>query len=145
MKEIILLGASGNIGSQAREIITDNKSDFVLTGVSVGRNIAELEKIINTFPSVKYVTVEDYKDYIVLKEKYPQITFFYDDQGLIDLIDNCPCSLVINALVGFVGFLPSLHTIEKGIDLALANKESLVVGGKLIKDALKKLKQGELK
>lgn len=140
MKEIILLGASGNIGSQAREIITDNKSDFVLTGVSVGRNIAELEKIINTFPFVKYVTVEDYKDYIVLKEKYPQITFFYDDQGLIDLIDNCPCSLVINALVGFVGFLPSLHTIEKGIDLALANKESLVVGGKLIKDALKKSK-----
>ena len=136
MKEIILLGASGNIGSQAREIITDNKSDFVLTGVSVGRNIAELEKIINTFPSVKYVTVEDYKDYIVLKEKYPQITFFYDDQGLIDLIVNCPCSLVINALVGFVGLLPSLHTIEKGIDLALANKESLVVGGKLIKDAL---------
>ncbi len=138
MKEIILLGASGNIGTQAREIIIDNQSDFVLTGVSVGRNIVELERIIDKFSTVKYITVEDYKDYIFLKEKYSHITFFFGEEGLIDLIDNCPCSLVINALVGFVGFLPSLHTVEKGIDLALANKESLVVGGKLIKDALKK-------
>ena len=138
MKKVIILGASGNIGGQVREIILENPNDFTLVGISVGHRIELVDQILLDFPSIKFVTIQDYQDYLSLKSKYPNINFFYEDQGLIDLIDSSHPDLVVNALVGFVGFLPSFHTVKKGIDLALANKESLVVGGKLIKDELKK-------
>ena len=140
MKKIIILGATGSIGTQTIEVIEENPQDFELTGVSVGHNIELLKVILSKFESIKYVSVHDEKDYISLKEEYPHISFYYGDEGLISLIDNCSSSMIVNALVGFVGFIPSLHAIKKGIDLALANKESLVVGGSLIKRELKKSK-----
>ncbi|MDD7735278.1 MAG: 1-deoxy-D-xylulose-5-phosphate reductoisomerase [Bacilli bacterium] len=140
MKKIIILGATGSIGCQTREVIKENPQDFELVGVSIGHNIKLLRKILESFECIKFVTVQEYSDYIYLKEEYPKITFFYGNEGLISLIENCPSDLVVNSLVGFVGFLPSLYTIKKGIDLALANKESLVVGGSLIKKEMKKSK-----
>lgn len=135
MEKIILLGASGSIGSQTLEILSENPSDFELTGVSVGRRIGALEKILSSFRNVRMACVQEREDFLRLREKYPQVEFVYGDRGLLELIDRVPASLVVNSLVGFVGFLPSLHCLEKGIDLALANKESLVVGGDLLKSA----------
>ena len=137
MKKITILGATGSIGCQTREVIKENPQDFELVCVSIGHNIKLLRKILESFECIKFVTVQEYSDYIYLKEEYPKITFFYGNEGLISLIENCPSDLVVNSLVGFVGFLPSLYTIKKGIDLALANKESLVVGGSLIKKEMK--------
>jgi 1-deoxy-D-xylulose-5-phosphate reductoisomerase len=138
MRNIIILGASGSIGEQTQEILLDNNKEFNLVGLSIGNQIHKLDDIINKFQSVKVVCLKNYQDYLVYKNKYPSITFFYGDEGLISLIDACEADIVVNALVGFVGFLPSLHTVEKGITLALANKESLVVGGELIKQTIKK-------
>ena len=117
MKKIIILGATGSIGTQTIEVIEENPQDFELTGVSVGHNIELLKVILSKFESMKYVSVHDEKDYISLKEEYPHISFYYGDEGLISLIDNCSSSMIVNALVGFVGFIPSLHAIKKGIDL----------------------------
>ncbi len=138
MEKIILLGASGSIGSQTLEILLENPLDFELTGVSVGHRVGCLETILSSFPSVRTVCVREREDSLLLKEKYPRVEFVWGDRGLIELIDRAEASLVVNSLVGFVGFLPSLHCLEKGIDLALANKESLVVGGNLLKEARKK-------
>lgn len=137
MKRVIILGSSGSIGSQTQEIILDNPNDFVLKGISIGNNIDSLHKSLKEFNSITHVCVKNENDYLLLKNQYPEITFYYGDEGLIQLIDHCEVDLVVNSLVGFVGFVPSLHTVTKGIDLALANKESLVVGGHLIKNALK--------
>ena len=137
MEKIVILGSSGSIGRQTQEIILDNSKDFELVGVSVGHNIDALKNTLRNFNTIRYVTVLEYEDYLTLKEEYPNITFFYGDQGLLSLIDCSSCDMVVNALVGFVGFLPSFHCVSKGIDLALANKESLVVGGNLIKEQIK--------
>ena len=137
MKKIVILGSSGSIGTQTQEIILDNPNDFSLVGVSVGNNIEKLKETLKLFDSIKYVTVKENDQYLILKDEYPQINFYYGDEGLISLINECECDLVVNALVGFVGFLPTFYVVKKGIDLALANKESLVVGSSLIKKELK--------
>ena len=138
MKEIILLGATGSIGKQTQDIILDNPNDFSLVGISIGNQVNLLEGIISRFSSIKSVCLKNYQDFLEYKNKYPSINFYYGDEGLLELITNTSCSMVVNALVGFVGFLPSLYTVSKGLDLALANKESLVVGGELIKKEIKK-------
>ena len=61
---------------------------------------------------------------------------FSGDEGLLELVKTCDYDILVNALVGFVGFLPTYHAILTDHDVALANKESLVVGGELIKKAL---------
>ena len=138
MKKICLLGSTGSIGRQTIEIINDNIKDFSLVGVSCGKNINELRKILLSNKNIKFACVQDEENISLLEEEFKDVTFYYGDEGLIKLIDSSSCDMVVNALVGFVGFIPSVHTISKNIDLALANKESLVVGGEIINDLLKK-------
>ena len=138
MKKICLLGSTGSIGRQTIEIINDNIKDFSLVGVSCGKNINELRKILFSNQDIKFVCVQDKENISLLEEEFKDVTFYYGDEGLIKLIDSSSYDMVVNALVGFVGFIPSVHTISKNIDLALANKESLVVGGEIINDLLKK-------
>ena len=137
MEQIVILGASGSIGTQTLDILEDNQDDFTLVGVSIGHNLESLKDTLKRFDSIKYVCVQEESDKVQLEKLYPHLHFFSGDQGLISLIDASKCSFVVNSLVGFVGFLPSLHTVSKGLTLALANKESLVVGGSLIKKAIK--------
>ena len=68
MKKIIILGATGSIGCQTREVIKENPQDFELVGVSIGHNIKLLRKILESFECIKFVTVQEYSDYIYLKE-----------------------------------------------------------------------------
>ncbi|MBE6143013.1 MAG: 1-deoxy-D-xylulose-5-phosphate reductoisomerase [Erysipelotrichaceae bacterium] len=138
MKKICLLGSTGSIGRQTIEIINDNIKDFSLVGVSCGKNINELRKILFSNKDIKFACVQDKENISLLEEEFKDVTFYYGDEGLIKLIDSSSYDMVVNALVGFVGFIPSVHTISKNIDLALANKESLVVGGEIINDLLKK-------
>lgn len=140
MERILLLGASGSIGEQTLEIIKDNPKDFFLVGVSVGHKINKLEEILENFSSIQYVCVQEEQDYLELKNKYPHLYFYYGDDGLIDIIRESKVDKVVNALVGFVGFRPSLETLKEGLNLCLANKESLVVGGELLLEAKKKTK-----
>ena len=135
--KILVLGASGSIGEQTLDIISLNTNDFELVGLSVGNNVKVLKKILKKFPSVKYVCVKNEKDYLLLKKKYINISFYYGDGGLISLINNAQPEMVVNALVGFVGLSPTVYSLENNIDVAIANKESIVVGGELINNILK--------
>ena len=135
--KILVLGASGSIGEQTLDIISSNTNDFELVGLSVGNNVKVLKKILKKFPSVKYVCVKNEKDYLSLKKKYINISFYYGDGGLISLINNAQPEMVVNALVGFVGLSPTIYSLENNIDVAIANKESIVVGGELINNILK--------
>lgn len=135
---IVLLGASGSIGTQALDIISEEQDKFRLVGFSVGKNINKVYEIVKQFPNVKYVCIQDPNELDTLKNRFPNITFFSSDEGLIKVIDAAKPTLVVNALVGFVGLAPTVHALELGIDVALANKEAIVVGGELIKSIQEK-------
>ena len=135
MENVVLLGASGSIGQQTLDILRAHPDEFRLVGVSVGKRIDSLRAILNEFKTVKYACVQEENSELI--KEFPQVTFFSKDEGLIKLVSIDDCTKVINSLVGFVGFLPSLKTIENNKDLILANKETLVAGGDLIKEALR--------
>ena len=134
MKRLILMGASGSIGTQAIDIIKAHDDQLELVGVSVGYNIDYLKKLLSEF-KLKYVyTIEQNNELIY---KYPNTKFFYGEFGLQDLARVDDYDLLINALVGFAGFKPTLAAIRNKKDIALANKETLVAGGRIIYEALK--------
>lgn len=137
MKKVLILGASGSIGSQTIDVIKNNREFFSLVGISVGNRIDSIKDIISSFPECKYIWVKNEEDHKRLKGEYPKINWYVSEDDLLRLIDDSECDMVVNALLGFVGLSPSLHTLELGKTLCLANKESLFCGGFLIKKALK--------
>ncbi|MBR4163638.1 MAG: 1-deoxy-D-xylulose-5-phosphate reductoisomerase [Solobacterium sp.] len=137
MKKLVLLGASGSIGIQTIDVVLQHPDQFEITALSVGRNLDALHKILKQI-SVKKVCVQEKEALASLEKLYPDIVFTSGDEGLIELSQADDYDVLVNALVGFVGFMPTLKAIESGHDVALANKETLVVGGKLIKEALVK-------
>lgn len=136
MKKVVLLGASGSIGQQSLDVLRCFPSEFELCGVSVGRRTDCLKKICHDFPSVKHICTQDYNSEIACA--FSDKIYSFGDNGLQRLAEMQEADLVINALVGFVGFLPSLRAIESGKDLALANKETLVAGGEIMQEALRR-------
>jgi 1-deoxy-D-xylulose-5-phosphate reductoisomerase len=118
MKKIIILGSTGSIGTQALEIIEANPDLFQVVGL-VGNNNQELlnsqAKAFNV-PAAKAVTGAD---------------------AAVRLIEDTDADVVINGITGSVGLMPTLATLKTGKVLALANKESLIVGGRLVTEAAK--------
>ena len=134
MKRVIILGASGSIGTQALDVIDDHPEELELVGISVYNQKEYALKLLN----------ERHIPYVALKESdpsleaaFPKTHFFFGEKGLEDLAMLAEYDLLINALVGFSGFKPTLKAIENQKDVALANKETLVSGGDLINEALK--------
>jgi len=137
MKQIILLGATGSIGTQCIDVVMEHSSLYEFVAMACGKNINKLESIIKQYPSCIYFSVSEKEDALILSKKYPKKTFYYGKSGILKLLD-LKADIVVNALVGFIGLEPSLKAIEQHMVLALANKESLVTGGELIKKALYK-------
>lgn len=140
MKKLLLLGASGSIGTQTIDVVTHHKNEFSIIGLSVGYNIEKLHEILAQLPSVRFVCVANKNDVEEVKQSYPTLQVVCGDEGLKDICIQCEYDVLVNALVGFRGLVPTLCAIEQGKDVALANKESLVAGGPLVKAALAKHK-----
>ena len=136
MRNVLCLGASGSIGTQTLDIIADNPGTFCLKGISVGKRIEKINGILQAFPSVTHVCVQAEADYLRLKEEHPDLSWHHGDKGLVEIIESCECDMVVNALVGFSGLVPSVTALKRDRILCLANKESLVVGGALIRKLL---------
>ena len=141
--KVCLLGASGSIGNQTIDVINKNPKDFSLVAFSVGKRTRCISYILRKHHEVKHICISNKSKAKEYSEKYPGITFYNGESGLLELIRNSAAEMVVNALVGFVGLLPSIEAIKCHKKLALANKESLVVGGDLINSLLKEYK-GEL-
>ncbi len=137
MKNILLLGGSGSIGTQTIDVINKYNSRFNLTGISVGNRTEILEELIKKYANLNYFCLKNQKDYLYFKNKYPDKHFYYGDEGLLKIINECPCDMVVNALIGFVGFLPTIECLKLNKILCLSNKESLVVGGEIVNKYLK--------
>ncbi|MBQ9266644.1 MAG: 1-deoxy-D-xylulose-5-phosphate reductoisomerase [Bacilli bacterium] len=136
MRKLLILGASGSIGSQTLDVIITYNL-YELVAVTVGNRFNAVDEIIAKFPTVKFVTLKDPKVAKEYQIKYPNVTFYSGNDGLLEIIENSGADVVVNALTGFAGLLPSIKTLEKNKILCLANKESLVVGGEFINKLLK--------
>ena len=135
MKRLILMGASGSIGTQTIDVLKQHRDELELVGVSVGHNIAYLKEFLEDF-RLKYVFSLEPNEELI--RKHPSIRFFYGDDGLEKMAALEDYDMLVNALVGFAGFKPTLVAINNKKDIALANKETLVAGGKVIYEALNK-------
>lgn len=131
MKKILLLGATGSIGQQTIDVIEQHPDQFELVGISAGVNEEKLHEIVKKNPSIEVVglAIEPEKDFEGKK-------VFFGKENMVECIRNCDYDLLVNATVGFRGLKPTLESLNKGIDVALANKESLVAGGTLVRKAL---------
>lgn len=136
MRKVLLLGASGSIGTQSLDIIERHKDRFLLTGFSLGHRVQYVPEVLRRFPSVQYLCVSNASDAENLRKTYPNLEIYHGDEGLVSIIERCPCDMVINALVGFAGLVPSVTSLRLNKILCLANKESLVVGGSIINELL---------
>lgn len=136
--DLVILGASGSIGTQTIDVIKNNEKKWTLKGFSVGNKTFYVDEILKEFKDVNSICLKNKKDYLNYKNKYPSIKFFYGDKGLIKLIKYNKNATILNALVGFVGLSPSIVSLKLNRTLLLANKESLVCGGNLINKILKR-------
>lgn len=132
MKKIVLLGATGSIGQQTIDVIEQHPDQFELVGISGGYQEDVLHDIVKRHPSIQVVGMAKKP-----KMDFEDQTVFYGDENMVECIQNVDYDLLVNATVGFRGLKPTLSSIEKKKDVALANKESLVAGGELVNRALK--------
>lgn len=124
---MILLGSTGSIGCNALKIA--QTFHLKVETLVAGKNIALLNQQIADF-NPRYVVIADKNDAHQLQHSKAKILFGIE--GILQALELSSSSLVLNALVGFIGLEPTLHAISLGKKVALANKESLVSGGWLI-------------
>lgn len=137
MRKVLLLGASGSIGSQTIDVLLKYKDKFDLVGVSVGNRVENTDNLIKNFANLNYFCFKNEKDYDEFLLRHPEKQAYFGDEGLIKIIEESNADMVVNALIGFVGFLPSIKALKMDKILCLANKESLVVGGEIVNSLLK--------
>jgi 1-deoxy-D-xylulose-5-phosphate reductoisomerase len=129
-KRLLILGSTGSIGTQALDIL-ERSSELELVGLSAERS---WEALVNQAVShgVKRISLVDEDAAARAAEAWTDGEVLRGAEGLVQLVVESGADLVLNALVGSAGLGPTVATLGEGIDLALANKESLVVGGELV-------------
>lgn len=137
MKNITILGSTGSIGQSTVDIIRDNPDKFNIIGLSCNNNIDLLRKQILEF-NPKFVSISNEKKASEIKEEFKNIQVLSGESGNIELV-KMQADMVVNALMGISGLLPTYEAIMNGKDIALANKETMVTGGELIMKAVKKM------
>ena len=129
MRRILIVGSTGSIGKQALDVVERNP-ELEVVGLAAA---SSWERLLEQAAAhgVGRVALAD-PDAAARASEHSQVEVLAGPEGLVDLITETDCDLVLNALVGSAGLGPTVATLGEGIDLALANKESLVVGGELV-------------
>ena len=135
-KTVSILGSTGSIGTQSLEVC--EKHGFNVTALSANNNIELLEKQARKFNS-KYVCIYNPEKYSQLKQNLSDtgIKILCGMEGLCEIASLPQNDIVLNSVVGMVGLLPTLTSINAGKDIALANKETLVAGGEIVMSSAK--------
>ncbi len=136
MKNIYLLGATGSIGKQTIDVIKAHDKQYKLIGVSLGRNDKDNDQILSDFP-IEIACLRSDEKLKLYQTKYPKVTFVVGAEGLIKVAKYPKPGLVVNALSGSAGLKPTVTAIKQKKSIALANKETLVMAGDLIKRYIK--------
>jgi 1-deoxy-D-xylulose-5-phosphate reductoisomerase len=129
-RRLLLLGSTGSIGTQALDILRGSDA-FDLVGLSAERSWEALVEQATAY-GVTRIALADADAAARAADAWPDGEVLAGAEGLVRLVVESDADLVLNALVGSAGLGPTVATLGEGIDLALANKESLVVGGELV-------------
>jgi 1-deoxy-D-xylulose-5-phosphate reductoisomerase len=130
VRSVLILGSTGSIGVQALDVV-ERSDDLEVAGLAAQSSWETLVEQAKAF-GVGRVALADEDAAALAAEAWPAGSVLAGAEGLVELITETRCDLVLNALVGSAGLGPTIASLGEGIDLALANKESLVVGGELV-------------
>ena len=130
-RRLAILGSTGSIGVQALDVVARSDGELQVVALSAHSAWESLLEQARTL-GVTRVALSDPDAAARASEAWTDGTVLTGPNGLVELIVDCGCDLVLNAIVGSAGLVPTVATLGEGIDLALANKESLVVGGELV-------------
>lgn len=133
MKKIAILGSTGSIGAQTLDVVREHSDELQVVALAAGSNKERLKEQIKEFHP-KLVSLSDEKKAQELKEELAgeQVEVVCGMEGLIEVAGADSADVVVTAVVGMMGILPTMEAIKKGKDIALANKETLVTAGHLI-------------
>ena len=139
MKKISLLGSTGSIGTNVLDVIERNPENFQIIGMSAGSNIDLFAKQIRKFKP-RVVALFDTKKIPTLKELIADldIEILSGEEGTITVATLTEADVVVSGVMGSAGLLPAIHALKSGKNLALANKETLVIAGELVLREAKK-------
>ncbi len=138
MKNVVILGSTGSIGTQSLEVI-EEKQGFSVLAISGNSNIALLEKQARKFKP-KYVAVPDTKKAEDLKTRIKDtgVSVLSGKESLEQIASLSDADIVITGIVGIAGLLPTLAAVKAGARIGLANKETLVTAGDIVMETAKK-------
>ncbi|ADK14376.1 MULTISPECIES: 1-deoxy-D-xylulose-5-phosphate reductoisomerase [Clostridium] len=135
MKRISIIGATGSIGTQTLDVLRKQKGDFQLIGVSANSSVDKLLHIIDEF-NPKYAVLTEKESYLKIKDifsnKKSNTKILFGVDGLNTIASLPEVDMVVTSVVGMIGLVPTIKAIKAKKDIALANKETLVVGGELV-------------
>ncbi len=134
VKNISLLGSTGSIGKNVLSVVRENPDRFRIVGLSAGRNISLLAEQVREFSPIS-ISVADEQLVAPLAEMLSQDyqgEIFSGDSGNCRVATLADADMVVTAVVGAVGLLPTMEAIRAGKDIGLANKETLVMAGRLV-------------
>lgn len=130
-KQISILGSTGSIGTQTLEVIEKINDSIEILALAGGDNVALLMQQIERFKP-KMVCVRSDLSRIEIQRRFPEVSILFGDQGLQEICSNRQNDLIVVAVSGKTGLKPTLIAIENKIDVALANKETLVMAGDIV-------------
>lgn len=138
MKNIVLIGSTGSIGTQTLDIVRAHRDELTITALAAGRNVEKIEEQIREF-SPLMACLYDESAAADLKERVRDlpVRIVCGMDGLLEEAELAESDLFLNAVVGMIGIRPTLAAIHAGKTIALANKETLVTAGHLIIPAVK--------
>ena len=139
VKTLALLGATGSIGTQALEVVRQQPGRFRVAVLSAQRQWELLARQAREFRPAVVVIGDDnlYQNLNAALADQPETTVLAGAAALAEVVTRPEIDIVLTALVGYAGLLPTVAAIRAGKDIALANKETLVVAGELITDLIK--------
>lgn len=140
MKKITLLGSTGSIGTQALEVL-DCLDEYEVLALAAGKNVRLLCTQIEKYRP-KRVCIQKQEDVQLVKSKFPQVEVLWGLDGLMELCSDTQNDIILVATSGKIGLKPTLRAIENKINIALANKETLVMAGEIV---MKKAKENNVK
>ena len=133
MKKIAILGSTGSIGAQTLDVVREHSDELQVVALAAGSNKERLKEQIKEFHP-KLVSLSDEKKAQELKEELAgeQVEVVCGMEGLIEVAGADSADVVVTAVVGMMGILPTMEAIKKGKDIALANKDKIVTVGVVI-------------
>ncbi len=130
-RRLVILGSTGSIGVQALDVVARSGGELQVVGMSAGDAWESLVEQAQRY-GVRRIALADGDAAARTAEAWTDGRVLAGADGLVELITDCECEMVLNGIVGSAGLVPTVAALGEGIDLALANKESLVVGGELV-------------